>query len=267
MFLVTLCVHERGDTDWERPMSLPSSSIDMDRVQHIAAFADGDRGGNPAGVYVADAMPSEGDMRTLAAHLGYSETAFVVPEDDSFRVRDFSPESEVPFCGHATIALGSALAAREGAGVFELQLNDATISVEAFDEAGAQVVALQSPPTHSAPAEPELLSEALTLFSLSADDLDSRFVPSRAHGGADHLLLMLNSRSAVAGMSYSGFRRTRPQVRQRRRWPGTCAMSAGPTAATFRWCRAKTWGNARCCVLSSRTSPVARSGCRAAPAR
>lgn len=184
-------------------MSLPSSSIEMDRVQHIAAFADGDRGGNPAGVYVAEVMPSEDDMRALAAHLGYSETAFVVAEGDRFRVRYFSPESEVPFCGHATIALGSALAAQEGVGVFELQLNDAVISVEAFDEGGAQVVALQSPPTHSAPAGPEFLSEALALFSLPADDLDSRFVPTRAHGGADHLLLMLNSRSAVAGMSYS----------------------------------------------------------------
>lgn len=184
-------------------MSVPESSLDPDRVQHISAFADGDVGGNPAGVYVAEEMPAEHDMRALAAELGYSETAFVVPQGDDFRVRYFSPESEVPFCGHATIALGAALAAERGVGVFDLQLNDARISVEAYDEDGSQVIALQSPATHSEPASTDLLAEALALFSLSADHLDPRFVPARAHGGADHLLLILNARDDVAAMDYS----------------------------------------------------------------
>jgi len=185
-------------------MSKPPHSIDRERVRHISAFADGDAsGGNPAGVYVSANMPDEAHMRELAAELGYSETAFVVPQGESFRVRYFSPESEVPFCGHATIALGAVLAAKHGVGVFDLQLNDATISVEAFEEDGSQVIALQSPATHSAPAATELLDEALALFSLSTDDLDPRFVPARAHGGADHLLLILNTRDAVAAMGYS----------------------------------------------------------------
>jgi hypothetical protein len=39
----------------------------------IAAFSDGEAGGNPAGVVLGDAHPSEDEMRRIAAQLGYSE--------------------------------------------------------------------------------------------------------------------------------------------------------------------------------------------------
>jgi predicted PhzF superfamily epimerase YddE/YHI9 len=45
-------------------------------------------------------------------------------------VRCFLPENEVPFCGHATIALGAALALQQGDGVFALTLNQTHITVE-----------------------------------------------------------------------------------------------------------------------------------------
>ena len=95
----------------------------------IAAFADADRGGNPAGVLIADSHPGEEEMRRIAADVGYSETAFAMPLGDAWRVRYFSPESEVPFCGHATIALGAALAMSHGNGVYSLKLNSADITV------------------------------------------------------------------------------------------------------------------------------------------
>ena len=63
---------------------------------------------------------AETDMRRLAAEVGYSETAFAVPvegADRIWRVRYFSPESEVSFCGHATIALAVALGQRDGPGI------------------------------------------------------------------------------------------------------------------------------------------------------
>ncbi len=77
-------------------------------VQRIFAFSDGANGGNPVGVYIADEHPAEQDMQSIAAQVGYSETAFAEPFEAGWRVRYFSPEIEVPFCGHATIALGAA---------------------------------------------------------------------------------------------------------------------------------------------------------------
>jgi len=168
----------------------------------IAAFSDGDRGGNPAGVLITESHPDSAEMRRIAAGLGYSETAFAMPDGDAWRVRYFSPESEVPFCGHATIALGAALADRFGEGVFRLKLNQAEITVEGWREGGQSLAALQSPPTRSEPMPPDLLGELLELFAYRKADLAAEIPPARIHGGADHLALCLRSRAALAAMRY-----------------------------------------------------------------
>jgi PhzF family phenazine biosynthesis protein len=171
-------------------------------VLKIAAFSDGDAGGNPAGVCIADALPDAPEMQRIAAQVGFSETAFAAPQGDGWRVRYFSPESEVPFCGHATIALGAALALQNGDGVFNLALNQAAITVEGRRTGAIIAGALQSPPTRSRPAPPELVSAALRLFGYTPDDLDPALPPALAHGGADHLVLGLKTREALAAMRY-----------------------------------------------------------------
>ncbi len=171
-------------------------------VQRIAAFSDGTEGGNPAGVVIADALPDEREMQRVAAEVGFSETAFAAPADNGWRVRYFSPESEVPFCGHATIALGAALAGRFGDGVFPLQLNDASITVEGRTSGTLTSAALQSPPTRSSAAPPAIIETALELFGYRDTDLDPRLPPARIHAGADHLLLALRSRELLASMRY-----------------------------------------------------------------
>ena len=91
------------------------------RLERFVAFSDSPDGGNPAGVWVGDALPSPHDMQRIAAEVGYSETAFVAPSAGTERtVRYFSPKTEVPFCGHATIALGAALGASDGEGTYRL---------------------------------------------------------------------------------------------------------------------------------------------------
>jgi PhzF family phenazine biosynthesis protein len=182
-------------------MNATSATIPPDLLR-IAAFSDGDEGGNPAGVWIGDALPPAAEMQALAHAIGFSETAFAAPEGDGWRVRYFSPESEVPFCGHATIALGAALARRFGDGRFALALNAATISVEGRVEGQRVAASLQSPPTWSRPVDDALVDAFLVLFGYTRADLDPRIPPARAHGGADHLVLALNSRAALARMAY-----------------------------------------------------------------
>ena len=171
-------------------------------VLRIAAFCDGDMGGNPAGVMIADTLPTESEMLRIAAEVGFSETAFAASTGTGWRVRYFSPESEVPFCGHATIALGAALALRHGDGVFALALNHADITVEGRRNGSVIAVALQSPPTRSLPAPVPLVSAVLALFGYTHDDLDPQIPPALVHGGADHLVLALKTREALASMRY-----------------------------------------------------------------
>ena len=72
----------------------------------VDAFAERPFTGNPAAVCVLDRPPPDGWMRDLAAEMNLSETAFLTPtdSDDAFRLRWFTPESEVDLCGHATLA-------------------------------------------------------------------------------------------------------------------------------------------------------------------
>jgi len=171
-------------------------------VLRISAFSDGDQGGNPAGVWIGDELPPDTEMQRMAHAVGFSETAFAARSGDGFRVRYFSPEAEVAFCGHATIALGAALARRFGDGVYPLALNRASITVEGKREGALTAAALQSPPTRSQPADPQLVAAALDLFGYSEADLDPRIPPGLAHAGNDHLVLALASRDLLSAMRY-----------------------------------------------------------------
>lgn len=173
-------------------------------IQRIAAFSRGNGGGNPAGVVLLDAPIPEAEMARIAKEVGYSETAFAVRNDtNGWRVRYFSPESEVPFCGHATIALGAALGQREGVGTFHLNLNEAKITVDATQSANGMSATLASPPTKSQSASDAEYRDALALFDYDPNDLDNRLPPARIHAGADHIVLALKNRARLSAMTYN----------------------------------------------------------------
>lgn len=175
-------------------------------IQRIAAFSHDGRGGNPAGVVLLDAPAPDVDMARVASEVGYSETVFAVRNSDGasdWRARYFSPETEVPFCGHATIALGAVLGEQFGAGTYNLTLNDTTISVEAEATVEGMAATLTSPPTRSQAATEEEAADALELFGLTARDLDDRLPPARIHGGADHVILALHDRARLAAIDYN----------------------------------------------------------------
>lgn len=171
-------------------------------IQRIAAFSDNNAGGNPAGVVLCDALPSRENMQATAAKVGYSETVFASPDNDGWKVRYFSPESEVPFCGHATIALGAALAREHGNGVYHLALSETNITVEGNTDGVNFSAALLSPPTQSKAIEDSLKREALELFSYTESHINPSLPMALIHGGANHLVIGLSSREALASMHY-----------------------------------------------------------------
>lgn len=83
------------------------------RFQIVDAFTDRLFGGNPAGVVLIPEgrdFPDDALMRTTAAELRYSETAFVKRVSPKvFQTRYFTPAAEVDLCGHATIGSSYAL--------------------------------------------------------------------------------------------------------------------------------------------------------------
>src|SRR6266542_5599006 len=73
-------------------------------LYQIDAFAEGPFTGNPAAVCPLEAWLPDPVMQQIAAENNLSETAFFVPEGEDYRLRWFTPTTEVDLCGHATLA-------------------------------------------------------------------------------------------------------------------------------------------------------------------
>ena len=73
----------------------------------VDSFAAHALAGNPAGVLLDGAELDANTMQRIASELRHSETVFPLPAREptaAFHLRWFTPESEVAFCGHATLA-------------------------------------------------------------------------------------------------------------------------------------------------------------------
>ena len=77
-------------------MSLPIVQID--------AFTDQPFRGNPAAVCFLPEPKPDVLLQNIAREMNLSETAFLLPEGDGFRLRWFTSTVEVALCGHATLA-------------------------------------------------------------------------------------------------------------------------------------------------------------------
>ena len=76
----------------------------MKTIYQVDAFTDKPFKGNPAGVMIVDENFPVEEMQNLAAEMNLSESAFIIPNGNEFRIRYFTPNREVPLCGHATLA-------------------------------------------------------------------------------------------------------------------------------------------------------------------
>jgi PhzF family phenazine biosynthesis protein len=197
----------------EPPADVPGTLL------RLAAFTADPRGGNPAGVWIGDALPPPDQMQRIAADVGYSETAFLAPDGSGlpgrFRVRYFSPLAEVPFCGHATIASGVALSERGLAAepvqvgatggsrqiVLETNGGPVAIATEA-DEDGLVRATLTSVATWVREPEPALTAAALELLGWRADDLDPLLPPAVGFAGAKHRIIAARELERLERLEY-----------------------------------------------------------------
>jgi len=79
-------------------------------IYQVDAFTGVPFKGNPAGVCLLDDLMPDEWMQCVAMEMSLSETAFLLPEDDGYRLRWFTPAVEVDLCGHATLASAHVLA-------------------------------------------------------------------------------------------------------------------------------------------------------------
>ncbi len=132
-------------------------------IQVVDAFAEAAFAGNPAAVCVLDAPAEPAWMQSVAAEMNLSETAFVVPGEDVFGLRWFTPLHEVDLCGHATLASAHVLW-QTGALAFDAEAR--------FDTASGRLTAVRDGDWIALDFPAELAEEAPAPAAL-ADGLDS----------------------------------------------------------------------------------------------
>ncbi|TYL54109.1 PhzF family phenazine biosynthesis protein [Agromyces mariniharenae] len=162
------------------------------RVLRYTAFADDPEGGNPAGIVLDASTLDDAAMQAIATEVDYSETAFVTAREGDVRtVRYFSPISEVPFCGHATIATAVAIAEREGPGVVRFATPVGEIVIETRADAGGLYAAFTSPDTEVAHFPEFALDALLELIGVDRVHLDERYPPRIATAGGRHPIIVI----------------------------------------------------------------------------
>ncbi|HEX7707580.1 MAG TPA: PhzF family phenazine biosynthesis protein, partial [Thermoanaerobaculia bacterium] len=169
----------------------------------LSAFTETPEGGNPAGVWIGDQLPESEAMQRIASDVGFSETVFLAPREGALRIaRYYSPEAEVPFCGHATIAAGVQLGALQGDGRYRFDTAAGAIMVDVRNSGTRPEASLTSvEPRHSV-VEPLLLEQALGALGWKANELDPAIPPAMAFAGAWHLVVAVREAERLAQLDY-----------------------------------------------------------------
>jgi PhzF family phenazine biosynthesis protein len=185
-------------------MSQPTQqSIADGSLYRLSAFSADPQGGNPAGVWVGPALPADAVMQQIAAHVGFSETAFISPLHGTRRtVRYFSPRKEVAFCGHATIASGVLLGELDGDGEYTFSTAAGIVPVRVQSADRQRQASLTSVEPRSEPAPTALVEAALDCLHWNKTDLDSGMTPARAFAGVWHLVLAAKTAARLADLQY-----------------------------------------------------------------
>lgn len=141
---------------------------------HVDAFADRPFKGNQAAVMPLEEWLPDDVLQAIGEENNFAETAFVVPDDTGeadYQLRWFTPTDEVRMCGHATLASGHAILARDGGERVSFLTRQVGILEVVRTEAGYEV----GLPAIS--TEPGEWAEAVEL--IGAKPLEIRLSPDR----------------------------------------------------------------------------------------
>lgn len=177
------------------------------RLFHVDAFTRTPFRGNSAGVVLeADAL-SASQMQDIARELKHSETAFVMApqgNDHDVHIRYFTPTTEVPICGHATIAAHYARARWLGLGNVVLrQKTGAGIQAIGIETDGDDyhVSMEQGPICFSEPFGTEIRRRIAHGLGLAEHDLDETKPVQIVSTGHSKVMVPLHAGAAIDALA------------------------------------------------------------------
>lgn len=183
--------------------NVPRLSSMTVQVLRLSAFPFEGHGGNPAGVVLDAKGLDDSEMRAIALQVGYSETVFLTSQNaNNLRVRYFSPEMEVDFCGHATIAAGVALGEVRGPGKYVFETNTGEVTLRVSETPTGFTAELTSSTGTVSELGGENLAMLLEILGWQESVLAKDFAPSIANAGNSHPVLVLSSVEELQNLVY-----------------------------------------------------------------
>lgn len=173
-------------------------------VYQIDSFTKEKFKGNPAGVVLdAENLTAE-EMQLIARELNNSETAFVLKPEQyapfDYHIRYFTPTTEVPICGHATIGALYAVA-------LENQLNSCTININTQvgilpinilkEENDYQITMTQGSFSLEPAFEQSIRQKIVDALGLKMGDLNEKCPIQIASTGHSKVMIGINSRTLL----------------------------------------------------------------------
>ena len=126
----------------------------------VDAFTTRRFAGNPAAVMLLEAFPADALLQAVAAENNLSETAFIAPDGDDYQIRWFTPATEVPLCGHATLASAAVVMERVQPGRSQVVFRSESGPLAVTRKAAGYVMDLPARPSELVP-QPAGLVQAL----------------------------------------------------------------------------------------------------------
>jgi trans-2,3-dihydro-3-hydroxyanthranilate isomerase len=181
--------------------------------QRVDVFTDRAFGGNPLAVLTNGRGLSTETMQAIAKEFNLSETTFVVPPDDAahdWRVRIFTPGSELPMAGHPTVGTAFVLARehlirrdeRETTIVLEEGVGPVPVRIE-FEADEPSFAEMRQPLPTFGP-RPDDRGSVAAMLSLEETDLESDLPVEVVSCGVPFLFVPLRTLDAA--------RRARPRT-------------------------------------------------------
>lgn len=159
--------------------------------------------GNPAGVVVnADGL-NDKQMQIIARELNNSETAFLFSPDDNDCdgvIRYFTPKTEVPTCGHATIAAmyAKALEYNLDSCVLRIKTRIGILPFEIIKQnRDYQVIMTQGKFELSPKLDTNTIDRLINALGLNSSELDSRYPIQIASTGHSKVMICIKSRARL----------------------------------------------------------------------
>ncbi|WP_029279144.1 PhzF family isomerase [Pedobacter borealis] len=177
------------------------------KIYQIDAFTKERFSGNPAGVVVnADGL-TDAQMQQIAKELNNSETAFLFSPDDydsDGLIRYFTPASEVPICGHATIAAmyAKAIEYNLDSCILKYKTKVGTLPFEIIKKNGDyQIIMTQGKFELSPIFDTATTQQILSALKLDNADTDERCPVQIASTGHSKVMIGIKSREKLNNLT------------------------------------------------------------------